>query len=61
MIPIKSDDEEFSGNIIAVGRNKVNVNANLGFDKLEREGFLTSERIGNEVIYKNVQLSNIFK
>ncbi len=29
--------------------------------EMEREGFLTSERIGNEVIYKNVQLSNIFK
>jgi len=39
LIPIKKDNEEFSGNIIAVGRNKVNLNANLGFDKLEREGF----------------------
>ena len=29
--------------------------------ELEKEGFLTSERIGNEVIYKNIQLSNIFK
>jgi hypothetical protein len=39
LIPIKKDDEEFPGNVIAVGRNKTNANANLAVDKLEREGF----------------------
>ncbi|QMS86040.1 Fic family protein [Candidatus Xianfuyuplasma coldseepsis] len=29
--------------------------------ELEREGFLVSERVGKEVVYKNIQLLNIFK
>lgn len=28
---------------------------------LEKEGFLVSERVGKEVVYKNIQLLNIFK
>ncbi|MFH2116856.1 MAG: helix-turn-helix domain-containing protein [Bacillota bacterium] len=28
---------------------------------LEEEGFLVSERVGKEVVYKNIQLLNIFK
>ena len=28
--------------------------------ELEREGFLVSERVGKEVVYKNIQLLNIF-
>jgi len=38
-IPVKKDDGKFSGNIIAVGRSRINVNSNLGFETLEREGF----------------------
>jgi len=38
-VPIRRDNEEFSGNVIAVGRNKININSNLRFDRLEREGF----------------------
>lgn len=38
-IPIKKDNERLSGNIIAIGRNKINTDANLGTDSLAREGF----------------------
>jgi len=39
LIPIKKDGEGFSGNVIAVGQNKINANAKLAADKLEKEGF----------------------
>lgn len=39
LLPIKKDNEKLFGNIIAVGRNKINANSNLGLDRLEREGF----------------------
>ncbi len=39
LIPIRRDDEEVSGNVIAVGRNEININSGLGFDELQKEGF----------------------
>ncbi len=44
-------------------REKLNISrptATKYLKKLEREGFLVSERVGKEVIYKNIQLLNIF-
>jgi len=44
LLPIKKDDEHVSGNIIAVGRTRVNTNSKLGFDNLPREGFRIKTR-----------------
>ncbi|MFX0212090.1 MAG: DUF4838 domain-containing protein [Candidatus Hodarchaeota archaeon] len=38
-IPMERDNEQFTGNVIAVGRNKINMSSNLCFDKLDSEGF----------------------
>ncbi len=45
-------------------RNDLNISrptATKYLKLLEQEGFLVSERVGKEVIYKNIQLVNIFK
>jgi hypothetical protein len=39
LIPIKKDSEKVLGNIIAVGRNKINADADIGTNSLAREGF----------------------
>lgn len=38
-IPLKKDNEDFCGNVITVGRNKINISSGLGLDELEDEGF----------------------
>lgn len=45
-------------------RNELNISrptATKYLKELESEGFIVSERVGKEVVYKNIQLLNIFK
>jgi len=45
-------------------RNELNISrptATKYLKDLESEGFIVSERVGKEVVYKNIQLLNIFK
>ena len=39
LVPVKTDDQNVAGNIIAVGRNKVNAAVKLGLERLAREAF----------------------
>ncbi len=39
LVPVKTDDQVAAGNIIAVGRNKVNTDAKLGLEGLAAEAF----------------------
>ncbi len=39
VLPIKRDNEDFSGNIIAVGQNEINLKAKVNCDNIEKEGF----------------------
>jgi len=38
-VALKTDDKKVGGNIIAVGRNRINTNSKLAYEQLAREGF----------------------
>jgi hypothetical protein len=47
-LPIRTDDETIEGSIIAVGRNRFNVDAKLGFKELRKNGYRI--KTGGEIL-----------